>query len=193
MGRSTTARVAVEDPSELLRRCRAGDQDAWATLVTRYERLVFSVPRTQGLDRDAAADVMQSTFVELLDNLDTLRDGRALGAWLATVARRQTWRLIERERRQREVDQAAHDAFPSDAVWHDVMDAWNRRNWVVEAVLALRAPCRDLLAALYLDPSSPSYDEVAERLGRPRGAIGPTRGRCLDKLRVQLRRLDDDR
>ena len=173
--------------SSLLDRCRTGDQAAWERLLNRYERLVFSIPLNYGLDRERAADVMQSTFTELLANLDTVRDGDRLGAWLATVARRLTWRAIERGARDQQAAELADRLEPLG----DFIDAWNQRNWVVEAVLALDGPCRDLLEAMYLDPSRPSYDEIADRLGRSRGGLGPARGRCLDKLREQLRRLDE--
>lgn len=177
-------------PGTLLQRCRAGEPSAWEALVCRYERLVFSIPLNYGLDRDQAADVMQSTFAELLKSLDTVRDSERLGAWLATVARRQTWRLIKTRRRYGLAEDRS-GRMDAHEPWHEFIDHWNQRNWVVEAVLALDGPCRELLEALYLDPSAPSYDEIAERLGRPRGSLGPQRGRCLEKLRSQLRRLDE--
>lgn len=157
--------------------------------MTRYERLVFSIPLNYGLDREQAADVMQSVFAELLGSLDRVEDGDRLGAWLATVARRLTWRMIERSRRDASLAQAEGEVV--DPAWHDWIDTWNERNWVVEAVLALDGPCRELLSEMYLSPITVSYDDLAVRLGRPRGSLGPARGRCLDKLRAQLRRLDE--
>ena len=178
------------DDGDLLHRCARGDDIAWVDLLGRYEGLVFSVPLNYGLSRDEAADIAQSVFTELLRNIDSVRDPSALGSWLATVARRTTWRTISRRTPDRlSVDTV--DPDPDVDPWHDWMDTWTDRTWVVEAVLALASPCRDLLVFLYLDPDQPTYEEVATRMGRPLGSIGPTRGRCLDKLRTAMIDLDE--
>jgi RNA polymerase sigma-70 factor (ECF subfamily) len=92
----------VTPAADLVPRCRAGDSQAWHELVTAYERLVYSVPRSYGLDREDAEDVTQATFALLLSGLRSLRDDQSLVPWLGTVARRQTWRVIDRRRRDRE-------------------------------------------------------------------------------------------
>lgn len=175
---------------DLLAQCRRGDDVAWAQLLDRYERLVYSVPLGYGLSRHDAADVAQATFAELVRSLDAIQDAAALGAWLATVARRTTWRQIAR---RRNLDERDLDTVVGDDVdpWHEWIDTWTDRHWVVEGLLALGGPCRDLLVGLYLDPDEPSYADLAARLGRPVGSIGPTRGRCLDKLRLVLGELDE--
>src|SRR3954469_100969 len=83
-------RRGCTDPMELsdaalLRACRGGDQDAWTTLVNRYQRLIYTIPRRAGLDEQAAADVFQRVFASLVEHLDTLTDPDRLRAWLVTT------------------------------------------------------------------------------------------------------------
>ncbi|MGH2541145.1 MAG: RNA polymerase sigma factor, partial [Ardenticatenaceae bacterium] len=85
---------------ELLQACREGNSLAWEQLLDKYERLVFSIPLNYGLPHDDAADITQLTFTIFIQSLDTLRDDSRLGAWLATVARRQSWRLLRQRRRE---------------------------------------------------------------------------------------------
>ncbi len=86
--------------SDLILACKEGRAGAWDRLVAKYERLVFSIPRSYGLSRDDAADVSQATFMALIQGLDSLTAESNVKAWLATVARRHTWRLMERGRRE---------------------------------------------------------------------------------------------
>ena len=69
-------------------------------MLEKYERIVFSVPRKYGLSTEDAADITQLTFTILVQSMDKLPEDSNLGGWLTTVARRHTWRLLERNRRQ---------------------------------------------------------------------------------------------
>jgi len=179
--RPATRPIADPEPTdaELLARCRERDADAWDLLVKRYERLVFSVARRNGLSTDDASDVTQATFLALLDALEKLRDEERLASWLMTVARRQAWRIRNLSRRHTDLD-----AVPEAS--EDPFQDWDRVIALHDALAELGGPCRELLEALYLDDTSPSYAEIAERLGRSIGGIGPMRGRCLEKLRALL-------
>jgi RNA polymerase sigma factor (sigma-70 family) len=170
--------VAPSD-SELLTACRAGDQDAWEFLLERYERLVFSVALRNGVTRDDAADITQMTFVALLESIEKLREEQRVASWLMSVARRLAWRQRRRTEQER---------LPVEPVnWpEDPIAAWERVAVLHEGLQQLGRACRDLLLALYFDPAAPSYAEVAERLGRPIGGIGPMRARCLQRLRALL-------
>lgn len=178
--RVAPAEFVAPPPSdaELIEGCRSGDADAWDTLVARYERLVFSVARRNGLERDDAADVTQVTFIALLDSLAALRADERLSSWLMTVARRQAWRVL----RRRQVELPV--ATMTEVV--DPLADWDRVACVHDALRRLPRPCRDLLHALYFDPTEPSYAEVAAQLGRSIGGIGPMRARCLQRMRVLL-------
>jgi RNA polymerase sigma factor (sigma-70 family) len=157
-------------------------------VLDKYERLVFSIPLNYGLSREDAADVAQITFTILIQNLDTLREDSRLGPWLATVARRHTWRLMERYRREGtggERDLAESATLLLGEEDHSI-ERWELIEWLNEALLVLNEPCRKLLQALYFDPQQPSYAEVAKRLKVPVGSIGPIRARCLKRLRDAL-------
>lgn len=173
-------RTRADRDRRLLEGCRRGETRAWADLLADYERLVFSIPLRYGLAREDAADVVQLTFTELLQSLDVLRDDERLVGWLATVARRQSWRLLERRKRETAVDELPERAEPDPA------ETWTRDEWLYDGLLTLDERCRELIVALYLTADSPAYADVARRLGRPIGSIGPTRARCLQRLRAAL-------
>jgi RNA polymerase sigma factor (sigma-70 family) len=172
----------------LLRRCRERDDEAWAELVSAYERLVFCVACREGLGADDAADVTQIVFESLLTALPNLRDDERLPAWLVSVARRQAWRVRDRGHRERPASPLVEDdaVTPLAARNDDWCSEVERSLCLRNALLELGEPCRSLLIALYFDSTCPSYAEVALRLGRPLGSIGPSRARCLDHLRALM-------
>jgi RNA polymerase sigma factor (sigma-70 family) len=170
---------SVRSDADMLAACRAGDSRAWDELVARYERLVFSVALRNGLTRDDAADVTQTTFVALLDSIFRLRQDERLSYWLMTVARRQSWRL--RRRHDRHLPWTDHLDAP-----HDPVAAWENVADLHDALAEIQDPCRSLLYALYFDPSQPSYADISRRMGRAVGGLGPLRARCLQRLRTML-------
>lgn len=180
------------DPHEgdvvaLVRAASTGDQIAWDALVDRYHRLVWAVARSYRLDAADAADVTQTTWLRLVEHLGSLRDAERVGAWLVTTARREALRMA----RQRETHLQRHtdvdltvlpDASASveDAFVRDEDDATLWR-----ALRQLDERCQRLLRCLAVSPT-PRYDQIAQALGMPVGSIGPTRGRCLERLRKML-------
>ena len=170
--------TGFSDNTELMLACRSGDRRAWEQIVDRYERLVYAIPIREGLRRDDAADVTQETFAALVDSLHRIKDPDRLGYWLMTVARRLTWRVRHGQPHAViELDEIADDDCPS------IVDGTLQALWVYEAITRLDEPCRSLVLSLFFDPSEPSYGEIAVRLGRPLGSVGPLRARCLDRLR----------
>lgn len=170
----------------LLESCRTGDDRAWRLLVDRYVRLVYSIPLNFGLSPSDADDVTQSTFAILMGSLGSIESEDRLGAWLATVARRQTWRHVERQRREAPVDEPVGPSVDEATATSRVEDM----EWLHQGLDRLDDRCARLLLALYFAPEPRPYTEVAAELGLPVGSIGPTRGRCLDKLRIILTDLD---
>jgi RNA polymerase sigma factor (sigma-70 family) len=171
----------------LLRRCQQGSSGAWQQLLNKYERLVYSIPLRYGLSRDDAADIAQNTFTILIESLDTLSEDSHLGSWLATVARRHTWRLLERNRREMPSEDLEGAYLVERAVLLGRSDAESIEHWELSELLEtglskIGEPCRELLLALYFQPELSSYAEVAARLDMPMGSIGPTRARCLKRL-----------
>ena len=170
--------------------CRRGQAGAWEALLERCERLVFSIALNYGLSRHDAADVTQVTFTILLKSLDALDDDSRLGAWLATVARRHAWRLLERNRRE---STGKHEDLKESAALvgeggTETLERWELIEWLDHGLSRLDERCRELLLALYFDPQEPSYAEVAGRLGMTLGSVGPTRARCLQRLERELQK-----
>ncbi len=166
----------------LLQRCRRGDQRAWREVLDQYQRLVHSIPLNLGLTAEDAADVTQATFMALLQALDRIEEPERLGSWLATVARRQSIRIIERRVHDNERTNVT-DLVVDDSESHRIVE---EVQWVHDAVQMLSDRCRELMIQLYFTDPQPSYDDVAQELGLPLGSIGPTRARCLEKLRDLL-------
>jgi RNA polymerase sigma factor (sigma-70 family) len=181
-------RTATTLDRDLIRGCREGDADAWQRLLDRYERRVFSVPRRYGLSREDAADITQLTFTILVEALDRLPEDSNLGAWLITVARRHTWRLLDRNRREATGE---HDSLSEDTTLvakggAEDVEYLELTEWLDYGLSHISKTCRDLLSALYLEPEQQSYAEIAARLGMAVGSVGPTRIRCLKRMRQVL-------
>jgi len=177
---------------ELVLAAREGDEEAWRAIVLRYVDLVWAVARGHGLDHCDAADVTQTTWLRLYEHLPRLRDPERVAAWLATTARRESLRLQGRRRQLQLVacfeseatPVAAGDAVPGLSPT-ELVAAVDRDERLWLAFSELPTPCRTLLRALMADPP-PSYAELSVALGMPVGSIGPTRARCLDRLRATL-------
>jgi RNA polymerase sigma factor (sigma-70 family) len=173
---------------ELVRRARAGDQRAWDEIVERFSPLVWGICRRHRLSPTDADDVGQSLWLGLLEHLDSLREPAALPGWIATTTRRECLKLHDEARRRRvpvDPDVAEEMVLGADptAVPVDEGLLVEERRAAVRAGFAALAPgCRRLLALLVSDPPLP-YVRVAEILGVPVGGLGPTRARCLEKLR----------
>lgn len=180
----------VNTDRDLIRACRQGDGRAWERLVEKYERLVYSIALSHGVTDQDAADITQLTFTILIQSLDDLRDDSNLGAWLGTVARRHTWRLLKRRRREptgTEGDLADGHTLTGTVGTHDELRRWEQIEWLEYGLNLLDERCRELLVALYFDPDEPSYAEVAEQMDMAVGSVGPTRARCLERMREYLR------
>jgi RNA polymerase sigma factor (sigma-70 family) len=175
-------------PAQLLRDASAGSEGAWEAIVERFSGLVWSTTRAHRLSPAEAADVVQTTWLRLVENLDRLDDPARVGAWLATTARRESLRQLRlRARELPTEDEWMFDGASDESVEHGLITR-ERDAAVRRALAALDERCQALLRILAA-PEPPSYEEIGAALGMPVGAIGPTRGRCLDKLRRQLERI----
>jgi RNA polymerase sigma factor (sigma-70 family) len=169
----------------LLARAAQGDQRAWNALVDEHSRLLWSVARSFRLDAADANDVVQTTWLRLLEHLDRIEDPSRLVGWLVTTARREAMRVLRRSGRERPVVEDTVLDRPDDAPPVDsalLRDERNSALW--EAFSRLNEKCRQLLRVAVTHPQA--YDEISEALGMPIGSIGPTRRRCLTQLRALL-------
>ena len=178
---------ATDDPNRLLAACRAGDPDAWEAMMERYERLVYAIAIREGLSSEDAADVAQVTFEAFIDAMPRLNSETSIGAWFASVARRQAWRQRDRRRREAAVlRREGHEVAVVEWIDEPSVEIDERVLELHECLVSLGEPCRAILTALYFDPDRPSYADIATTLGRPVGSIGPTRARCLQQMRSQI-------
>jgi RNA polymerase sigma factor (sigma-70 family) len=182
----TGADPVRDDPVviDLVTRARNGDKQAWDALVERYATLIWSICRRHRLGDGDAEDVGQSVWLQLVDQLDRIRDPAALPGWLATVTRRECLRVL-RMRGPLAAGQALDaETLPDERTGtvEDELLAAERQAALLEAFQDLPPRGQRLIALLIEDPPVP-YAEISARLGIPVGSIGPIRGRCLDKLR----------
>lgn len=173
---------------ELIHACRRDDTGAWQTLIGRYERLVLSIPLRYGLTRDDAEDVAQLTFTNVLESLGTFHAESNLKSWLITVARRNSWRVLERYDHEQVYGggDLNDSALALGIATTDETADWHILEKLHEGLQALDERCRDLLIALYFDPQKLSYDAIAERFKIARNSVGPIRARCLNRLRTLI-------
>jgi RNA polymerase sigma factor (sigma-70 family) len=169
----------------LVERARDGDQDAWDEIVERYAALLWAVCARHGLTGPDAEDVGATVWLRLVERLGEIREPAALPGWLATTARRECVAALRAKNQLVPVDREQLSDKADDAA----DDEWLVRQ---ERLLALRTGfgalsenCQRLLLMLFGDEPR-SYDEIQAALGMRKGGIGPTRSRCLDKLRHEI-------
>jgi RNA polymerase sigma factor (sigma-70 family) len=167
-------------------RARAGDTRALDDVVRELNPLLWQVARAQGLGREEAADVVQTTWLELLRRLHEIRSPQALTAWLVTTTRRQAWHVRSQLRRRSDEDpDALEELGDGRPDVPDLVAGEERRRVLWRHVQRLSERCRALLRVIAF-ADRPDYAAVSDALGMPHGSIGPTRGRCLAKLREML-------
>lgn len=178
--------VAALDVARLVRRAAEGDRWAWERLVDQYSRLIWAMTRDFRLVESDANDVAQATWLRLLEHIDRLENPACIASWLAITARRECLRILAARKRfvlvqdHADLGDVAHEPEVDERLL-----ANERAQAVREAVSRLPGHWQRLVELLIADPPA-SYAEISDQLGLPVGSIGPTRGRCLDRLRVLL-------
>jgi len=187
-----TVHDSSEDDAALVDRCRRGDATAWAVLVRRYQRLVYAVVMRAGFDEHGAADVFQTVFARLVQHLPTLTQPERLQAWIVTTAKREALRAREIGQRTVSMSRDEDDESPGledtvadDApLAEDALSELQQLHRLRQGLDRLDERCRELLLLVFRDEDEKlGYDEIARRMNMPMGSLGPTRARCLDKLR----------
>ncbi len=186
MSVETSPALADAPVADLVAGARGGDQRAWDAIVERFAPLVWSICRRYRLNAADADDAGQAVWLQLVDQIGRIRDPAALPGWLATTTRRECGRLVRAARRAQPsgyvLDAGAIPDERAATAADDELLASERHAALRQALAQLPASCRDLLALLAEDPPLP-YAQISARLGVPVGSIGPSRSRCLDKLR----------
>ncbi len=164
---------------ELIASCLNGEQPAWTELIARYQRLIYSVARGLCPQPEDCADVFQRVCMELYQSLGRLRSDQTLPAWLITVTRRSSYAVLRTRKSTVPIEEFE---VASDQKILQIEEQFA----VGRAVTELPERCRNLIQLLYFDLNEPSYEDISQRLGVPVASIGPTRARCLEKLKKIL-------
>ncbi len=167
----------------LVQRCRDGDEAAWEVLIERYAPLILSIPRRYGLRAALTDDVFADVCLALVKNLGKVRDPKSLPQWIIRTTTRATWDVAKKAKTKPPEDlPPLTGAVPPD----EFVAALEEEHLVRQALAGISERCRRLLDLLYFAAPTPSYDDVAVAMGMPRGSLGPTRRRCLDRMRTLL-------
>lgn len=180
-------RAGDSDVALLVRRAVEGEHWAWERLVDQYARLIWAITRDFKLVESDAADVFQATWLRLLEHIDRLEQPDRVGSWLAATARNECLRSMAARKRVMLVhdDATLKDDVTRGSEIDEGLLAEERAQAVRDALSRLPWRWRRLVELLMADPPV-SYAEISDQLDLPVGSIGPTRGRCLARLRVLL-------
>ena len=146
--------------------------------------MVWSVARGFRLDDATAKDVSQTVWLRLIENVDSIKDPERLPGWLATTCRREAMRVSRMHEKDIPTEFEYDVEDPSPSLDEILVDDEEHR-FVVQAFETLDEVCQQLLRLMTIEPAL-SYEEISQATGRPIGSLGPTRARCLDKLRSAL-------
>jgi RNA polymerase sigma factor (sigma-70 family) len=183
----TATGTADSDVAQIVRAAAAGDQAAWDVLVGRYVALLWHIAFRHGLSEWDAADVVQTTWLRLFENIEDVREPAYVGSWLSTTAQRESLRhLAHHQRVVPSGDESTFDA--EDLLQAPVDEALITREQAAHAraaVETLPTTWRSIVELMTQDPQ-PSYEQISAELGVPIGSIVPTRGRCVRRLRAMV-------
>ena len=181
------------DDRQLIEACLEGEAAAWEALISRYQRLIYSIPLKSRLSPDDAADIFQSVSLKLYEKLGTLRDHEKISSWLITTTARECWQVSARNKRETLTGDSLNDGPISmmdvaagAPLADEQLELLERQQTVRQSFESLPERCRELLTILFYQQDKWTYAEIARRMGMPVPSIGPTRSRCLEKLRMLL-------
>ncbi|HYU46741.1 MAG TPA: sigma-70 family RNA polymerase sigma factor [Terriglobales bacterium] len=178
--------------TRLIRECLAGDERAWAVLIDRYKRLIYSIPMKYGARPEDAADILQAVCIELFSELSNLRKTESLKSWLISVTAHQAFHWKKRQRPGQvdldgmEPEEAHAQVRATDIPAPELLEEVEQEQMVREAIRQLPPRCAEMVRLLFYEHPPLPYAEVARRLGLATGSIGFIRGRCLKRLEKNL-------
>jgi len=186
-GRAASHRTAGWADSRLVRECISGNEEAWAALIDKYKRLIYSIPIKYGLTTDEANDIFQNVCVDLLSELTKLREPKALPKWIMQVT---SHRCLRQKTHSHRMELAGENDEPLDAevapIAERILCEAAEEQSLREAISGIPPRCQKLVEMLFFEEPPRPYDEIARSLGIATGSIGFIRQRCLDRLRKRL-------
>lgn len=196
MSETVLEKIEIEFPAsgleksdaELVKACRRGDETAWNTLVDRYQRLIFAIPRRAGLTEEQAADILQEVFLTLFEKLDEIEQPDKIRSWIVTTAKFKTWGAVRSEKgfyspeTEEEMEQEMSSLPDTLPLADERLIELERQHLIRTALKELEERCQKILSMIYLRDAAASYAEVALEIGVGETSISPMRARCLKKL-----------
>lgn len=169
----------------LVRECLLGDEKAWSNLIAKYANLIFSIPVKRGFSQDDAADIFQAVCLTLLRELATLRQPKALAAWLIRLTAHTCARWKDREGKYADCE-PDEQTRASGELPDEIVRQLEREQMLRAAVNEMSPECKRLIDLLFFTNPPVPYQAAAAELGLATGSMGATRMRCLDRLRQSL-------
>lgn len=171
----------------LVQECLKGNGAAWSALIDKYKNLIFSIPVKRGLSSDRAADIFQNVCLALVSELPYLREPAALPSWLIQTTFHSCLRSEMENQKYTGMGSEGEDiAEDYSKTPEQLVGQLEREQMVRETVAELRGDCRRVVEGLFYEAPAKTYAELAVALGIPKGSVGPTRMRCLEKIKRAL-------
>jgi RNA polymerase sigma factor (sigma-70 family) len=182
-GARSHPRSDAMDDAQLLAAAIERKDWAWPALVERYTGLVASITWSYRLGSADAAEVRQVVWMRLFESMNRIRQPECIAGWIRSVTRNECLRKLHKYSQEIPSDDEATFAGESDDQVDGSILARERQEAVRRALAELPVRGRVLLETLLEQPGL-TYEELAIQLDMPIGSIGPTRQRCLTRLRA---------
>jgi RNA polymerase sigma factor (sigma-70 family) len=181
-------RVAFwDDDARLVKECLRGEETAWSELLSKYKNLIFSIPIKYRFSQEEAADIFQSVCLDLVHQIASLREPRALAGWLIRVTHNKcVHHMTDKQRYTAKEEDQPDPATAVEEIPENRLRELEREQLLRTALQALDARCQQLVRMLFFESPPRPYTEIAKSLTLATGSIGFIRARCLNKLRRRL-------
>lgn len=177
---------APRSDARLVKECLEGSDEAWAALIDKYKKLIFSISIKYGFPRDEASDIFQAVCLELLSGLSNLRKPEALPKWIMQVTSHKCLHRRREQQRMVSESESEHTEPAVPARTEAILTEAEEEQSLRQVISELQPRCRQLIHMLFFEEPSRPYREVAAILGIATGSIGFIRQRCLGRLRKRL-------
>lgn len=183
--------MQISAPNELVVRCLAHEEAAWEEFVRRYANLIYATILKVQLPPEDVEEAFQSSMVAIHQQLPKLREPDRIVSWIVGISHRQAVNRIRARTREQATSDTELLTRPDETALPDAdLVKLERIQHVREGMAQLSDRCQRLIQYLFFADPAPDYETISKTEGIPIGSIGPTRARCLDKLRTLLDETD---
>ncbi len=184
--------IANTSDAKLAAQCRAGDEDAWREFIRRFGPLMYGIMHRFNFSSEERDDIFGHVCLLILRHINELRRDNRIAAYVATTTYHECLARVKELNRYADPGLSQHhlDQLTEAAPDQEQLITQAQREHLLNRGLGqLDQRCRQLLEMLFYESPTPTYVEIAERLGVKTSAVGPIRGRCLTRLRTLLKQL----